>query len=72
MLIDEKIPRRDRERLPVLADEGGVIALAGFGPEAARLARAGEAAWEITFLPGAENPARNREKGCMDYAGTRH
>ena len=63
LLIDEKIPRRDRERLPVLADEGGVIALAGFGPEAARLARAGEAAWEITFLPGAENPAReSRER----------
>lgn len=49
LLIDHKFPRRDRDRLPVLADEGGVVALAGFGPEVTRLAQPGEAAYEISF-----------------------
>lgn len=31
LFIDEKIPRRERERIPVVADENGVLALAGFG-----------------------------------------
>ena len=54
LLIDHKFPRRDRDRLPVLADEGGVVALAGFGPEVRRLAQPGEDAYEISFyLPSA-------------------
>ena len=31
LMIDEKIPRRDRERIPVAADGDGVIAVAGLG-----------------------------------------
>lgn len=31
LFIDEKVPRRERERIPVVADEHGVLALAGFG-----------------------------------------
>lgn len=31
LFIEEKIPRRERERIPVLADSDGVVALAGFG-----------------------------------------
>ena len=35
LFIDQKIPRRLRDRIPVLADEDGVLAVAGFGPNAA-------------------------------------
>lgn len=49
-LIDTKIPRQDRERVPVLADEYGVAAVAGLGPDEGRLARPGEAAYELTFI----------------------
>ncbi len=31
LFIDEKIPRREREHIPVVADDDGVLALAGFG-----------------------------------------
>ena len=48
-MIDAKVPRRERERIPVLADGAGVLALAGFGPEESRLARPGEAAYELTL-----------------------
>lgn len=51
LFIEEKIPRRDRERIPVLVDEGGVLALPRFGPNAPRLAQPGEPAWEVTFFP---------------------
>ncbi|MEQ2443906.1 tRNA lysidine(34) synthetase TilS [Pseudoflavonifractor sp. CLA-AP-H29] len=34
LMIDEKIPRRDRERVPVAADGDGVIAVAGLGGNA--------------------------------------
>ena len=47
LFIDEKIPRRERERVPVLADGRGVIAVAGFGADQSRLARPGEPAWEL-------------------------
>ncbi len=49
LMIDEKIPLNYRDRIPVLADEQGVIALAGIGPDEARLACPGEEAFEITF-----------------------
>lgn len=49
-LIEDKIPRRFREQLPVLADAGGPAALAGFGPEESRLARTGEDAWAVAFF----------------------
>ncbi len=35
LFIDEKIPRREREQIPVIADDHGVLALAGFGPNTA-------------------------------------
>ena len=47
LFIDEKVPRRQRERVPVLADGAGVIAVAGFGPDKSRLARPGAPAWEL-------------------------
>lgn len=49
LMIEEKIPRRDRERLPVLADANGVVALAGLGPERSRLATKGQMAYKIQF-----------------------
>lgn len=50
LMIDGKIPRRDRERIPVLADEKGVLAVAGFGPDKTRLAAPGEDALSITMI----------------------
>lgn len=47
-LIDEKVPRRLRDRVPVLAAGEAVAAVAGLGPDAAFAARPGEAAWHIT------------------------
>jgi tRNA(Ile)-lysidine synthase len=52
LFIDEKIPRRKREHIPVVADEAGVLALAGFGVNTAHPAY-GEI--EISFK-------RNQEK----------
>ena len=52
LLIDRRIPRHLRERLPVVADDGGVAALAGFGPAQDRLARPGEWAYRLEFVPG--------------------
>ena len=47
LMIEEKIPQMQRQALPVLADDAGVLAVAGLGPHAPRLARPGEAALEI-------------------------
>ena len=49
LFIDEKVPRRERERIPVLADGRGVAAVAGFGPEQSRTAVPGQAAYELLF-----------------------
>lgn len=49
LLIDEKVPRRLRERIPILADERSVLAVAGFGPDASHLASPGDEAYEITI-----------------------
>lgn len=49
--IDEKIPRRLRDTLPVLADETGVLAAAGLGPQAGRTAAAGAPALGVEFHP---------------------
>lgn len=32
LFIDQKIPRPDRERIPIVADDAGVLAVAGLGP----------------------------------------
>lgn len=50
-MIDGKIPRRERELTPLLADEAGPVWLAGVGPDAGRLAQPGAPALEITACP---------------------
>lgn len=47
LFIDEKVPLTRRDLLPILADDAGVLAAAGFGPDVSRLAQPGEAAFEI-------------------------
>lgn len=47
LFIDARIPRWEREAVPVLADSRGVAAVAGFGGDCTRLARPGEAAYEL-------------------------
>ena len=49
--IDEKIPRRLRDVLPVLADETGVLAAAGLGPHTDRTAAPGTPALAVGFHP---------------------
>ena len=46
LFIDRKIPRLGRERIPVLADADGVLAVAGFGPNTAH-PRYGDAGFEF-------------------------
>lgn len=50
LMIEEKIPRRVRERIPVLADESGLLAVASLGADRSRLAAPGEDSIEITFI----------------------
>ena len=49
LMIDAKVPRRERERIPVIADGSGILAVAGFGPEESRLACPGEPSYEVIF-----------------------
>ena len=51
LLIDAKVPRADREKLPVVADAAGPVWLAGFGPHAPRLAAPGAPALELRAVP---------------------
>ena len=51
LLIDAKVPRADREKLPVVADAAGPVWLAGFGPDAPRLAAPGAPALELRAVP---------------------
>lgn len=51
LMIEEKIPRRLRERIPVLAHEHGLLAVAGLGADRSLLARPGEESIEITWIP---------------------
>ena len=51
LLIDGRVPRRVRERVPILADEAGVVWLGGFGPHQDRLAAPGAEALEIHRRP---------------------
>ncbi len=48
-MIDQKIPAARRERLPVLADGQGILAVYPMGCDAARQAHPGELAWIISF-----------------------
>lgn len=51
LLIDAKVPRPDRERLLVVADDVGPVWLGGFGPDAARLAAPNAQALELRAVP---------------------
>lgn len=51
LLIDAKIPRRDRDLLPVFDLEGAVCALTEFGADQAFLPRPGQRAWLVTAEP---------------------
>lgn len=42
LFIDNKIPAQERDRIPVLADDMGVLAVYGFGPNLDRLATDGD------------------------------
>lgn len=50
LLIDAKVPRLDRDRLPLLADASGPLWLAGFGPDQGRLSSSGAPALEVIAL----------------------
>lgn len=52
LLIEEKIPRRERERLPVLVCGERVLAVAGLGAARDALASPGVAALELHFIKG--------------------
>ena len=49
--IDEKLPRFLRDSLPVLVQGETVLAAAGLGPNAGRLAPEGEPALQVEFFP---------------------
>ena len=51
LLIDAKVPRADRERLPVVADRRGPVWLGGFRPDVPRLAIPGAPALELRAVP---------------------
>lgn len=51
LLIEEKIPLRYRESLPVLEVLDQVAAVAGVGPDIAFLPQVGERAWRIECVP---------------------
>jgi tRNA(Ile)-lysidine synthase len=49
LMIEEKIPRRDRERIPVLDAGGELAAVAGLGPHRAYAAKPGEPTLALRF-----------------------
>ena len=50
-MIEERLPRFQREVLPVFHCGGQIAAVAGLGPDRTFAAREGRAAWHITILP---------------------
>ncbi len=52
LMIDEKIPRWQRDSLPVLECAGQVAAAAGLGSDAAFAAEPGGPAWHVRIRPG--------------------
>lgn len=50
-MIQEKLPRFQREVLPVFECGGAVAAVAGLGPDRAFSAQKGQGAWHITVAP---------------------
>ena len=62
--IDEKIPRRLRDALPVLADETGIMAAAGLGPQSGRTAEPGAPALAVGFhSPEGGDHSKMRKEG---------
>lgn len=55
LMIDRKIPVRERNRIPVLADAAGVLAVPGLGMDRLRQACPGQLAWRITMEPVGED-----------------
>ena len=49
LMIDRKVPASQRDRLPVLTDDQGIIAVYHLGCDTARQAHTGEWAWIIQF-----------------------
>lgn len=50
-LVEEKIPRRCRDLLPVLAAGDRVCAVAGLGPDAGFVPAVGKRAWHLRLIP---------------------
>ena len=50
-MIEEKVPRFQRDVLPVFESGGRLVAVAGLGPDRAFLPQAGRPAWHITVSP---------------------
>lgn len=71
LFIDEKIPLRCRDALPVLEISGRIAAVAGLGPDIVFLPGMGELSWEI-IITNLEENSRNRRKEGIDYAGEGH
>lgn len=53
--VEEKIPLLQREFIPILADDAGVLAVALLGGEVSRLAAPGDEAFEIIFEKSEKN-----------------
>ena len=70
ILIDRKVPRRRRESIPILADDLGVLAAAGIGPDSRRLARDGAPALWVRFesVPGDRPPKDAERERVMEDA----
>lgn len=49
LLIDRRVPAEQRDRVAVLADDNGVVAVADIGADVTKLARAGEPALRVTI-----------------------
>ena len=50
-MIEEKVPRFQRDILPVFTCAGQVAAVAGLGPDRSFAARSGQPAWHVTVVP---------------------
>ena len=59
-LIDLKIPRRDRDLLPVIAGDGPAAAAALVGPDREFIPQPGENAWHIVFAPRSGQTGKER------------
>ena len=51
IMIDEKLPRHMRDSLPVLEQNGQIVAVAGLGPDTAFFPDPGQPCWHILYTP---------------------